>query len=254
MDTDEPQTQNEAGASPTTATKSWEPGLTRKGEPILGYRTIGGDSKGNPRGYQFVIQTGNKEKPQYAFQSGTEIGRRAVDGYLGMDKTKIKRLGEADKNYSKKDIKNYKRIKFVASKPIQTKLAGSGFRFPASVCMASFVNPEREDLVWRSTLRNVLGKTDIDTDIEDYYDENGLIRLWEVAPTRVRLGEEDEKVKTRTRPVKNQAQKDTPTEDSSDEDTEDESLEELYAEVAALEEASQKLTKRVMQKQRSSRA
>lgn len=176
MDTDEPQTQNEVGASATTATKSWEPGLTRKGEPILGYRKIGGDGKGNPRGYQFVVQTGTKEKPQYDLQSGTEIGRRAVDGYLDMDKIKIKRLGQADKNYSREDAKDYIGIKFVASKPIQTKLIGSGFRFPASVCMATFANPEREDLVWRTTLRNVLGKTDADADIEDYYIQNGQTR------------------------------------------------------------------------------
>ena len=147
MDTDEPQTQSEAGTSPTTATKSWELVLTRKGEPILGYRTIGGDGKGNPWGYQFVVQMGTKEEPDYALRSGTEIGRRAVDGYLGMDKSKVKRLGEANKKYSRKDAKDYRGIMFVAFKPIQTKLAVSGFRFPASVCMASFVNSEREDLI-----------------------------------------------------------------------------------------------------------
>ena len=150
--------------------------MIRKGEPILGYRTIGGDSKGNPRGYQFVIQIGIKEEPEYALQSGIKVGRRAVNGYLGIDKSKIKRLGEANKKYSRKDTKDYRGIKFIASKPIQTKLAGSGFRFLASVCMASFANLEREDLIWRSTLKNVLGKTDADADIEEYYDQNELIR------------------------------------------------------------------------------
>lgn len=255
MDTDEPQTQNEAGVSPTTATKSWEPGLTRKGEPILGYRTIGVDGKGNPRGYQFVVQIGTKEEPEYALQSGTEIGRRAVDGYLGMDKSKIKRLGEADKNYSRKDAKDYRGIKFVASKPIQTKLAGSGFRFPASVCIASFVNPEREDLIWRSTLRNVLGKTDADADIEEYYDQNELTRPWEVAPTTHRYQEEDEKVKTKSRSGKNQTRKDSPTEDSPNEDTEGEknqSKEELQAKVVDLESKMDRLLK-LMEQQNSAK-
>ena len=255
MDTDEPQTQNEAGASATTATKSWEPGLTRKGEPILGYRTIGGDGKGNPRGYQFVVQMGTKEKPEYALQSGTEIGRRAVDGYLGMDKSKTKRLGEADKKYSRKDAKDYRGIKFVASKPIQTKLAGSGFRFPASVCMASFANPQREDLVWRSTLRNVLGKTDADADIEEYYDQNDLTRPWEVAPTTHRYQEEDDKVQTRSRSGKNQTRKDSPTEDSPNEDTEGEktqSKEELQAKVVDLESKMDRLLK-LMEQQTSAK-
>jgi len=116
-----------------------------------------------------------------------------VDGYLGMDKSKMTRLSEADKKYSRKDAKDYRGIKFVASKPLQTKLAGSNFRFPAAVCMASFANPEREDLIWRSTLRSVLGKTDADADIEDYYDENGLTKPWEVSPTRLRLKDDDPK-------------------------------------------------------------
>lgn len=38
-------------SSSGTHSKSWRPGLTRKGEPILRYRTISGDGNGNPRGY-----------------------------------------------------------------------------------------------------------------------------------------------------------------------------------------------------------
>jgi len=260
MDTGEPQTHDEAGASPTTASKSWEPGLTRKGEPILGYRTIGGDGKGNPRGYQFVVQTGTKEKPQYDLQSGTEIGRRAVDGYLGMDKSKMTRLSEADKKYSRKDAKDYRGIKFVASKPLQTKLAGSNFRFPAAVCMASFANPEREDLIWRSTLRSVLGKTDADADIEDYYDENGLTKPWEVSPTRLRLKDDEddddsEGVKTRSRPDKRSTRKEAVTAESSNEDSGGEktqSKEDLQAKVVDLESKLDRLLK-LMEQQNSAK-
>ncbi len=53
--------------------------------------------------------------------------------------------------------KLYKGIKFVALKSIQTKLAGSGFRFTASVCMASFVNPE-EGLGKEVDLKKCAGK------------------------------------------------------------------------------------------------
>lgn len=161
-----------------------------------------------------------------------------------MNKSKIKRLGEADKKYSRKDAKDYRGIKFVASKPIQTKLAGSGFRFSASVCMASFVNPEREDLIWRSTLRNVLGKPDADANIEDYYDQNGLTRPWEVALAISRY--EDEKVKTGTRPEKSQTRKHSATEDSSNKDTAGEdtqSKEELLAKVVDLESKMDRLLK-----------
>jgi len=147
MNTIESQTQNEAEAFSTPATKFWESGLIRKSEPILEYKTIEGDDNGNPRDYQFVVQTEIKEKSQYELQSGTEIERRTIDEYLEMNKSKIKRLGEVDKYYSRKDAKNYRKIKFVASKPIQTKLTNSGFRFPAFVCMISFVNSARKNMV-----------------------------------------------------------------------------------------------------------
>jgi len=121
--------------------------LIRKSEPILEYRTIEGDDNENSRDYQFVVQTEIKKKSQYELQSGTEIKRRTIDEYLEMNKSKIRRLDEVDKYYLRKDAKNYRKIKFVASKSIQTKLTNSDFRFPAFVCMISFVNSARKNMV-----------------------------------------------------------------------------------------------------------
>ncbi len=121
--------------------------------------------------------------------------------------------------------------------------------------MASFVDPEREDLVWRSTLRNVLGKTDTDADIEEYNDQNDLTRPWEVAPTTHRYKEEDDRVKTRSRSERNQTRKDSPTEDSPNEDTEGEktqSKEELQAKVVDLESKLDRLLK-LMEQQNSAK-
>lgn len=109
--------------------------------------------------------------------------------------------------------------------------------------------------MWRSTLRNVLGKTDVDADIEDYYDQNGLARPWEVTRTRTRFQEEDEKVKTRTRPARNQTRKDSPTEDSPNDDTEGEktqSKEDLQAKVVDLESKLDRLLK-LMEQQNSAK-
>lgn len=91
--------------------------MIRKSEPILEYRTIEGDDNENPRDYQFVVQTEIKKKSQYELQSGTEIERRTIDKYLEMNKSKIRRLDEVNKYYLRKDAKNYRKIKFVASKP-----------------------------------------------------------------------------------------------------------------------------------------
>ncbi len=87
-----------------------------------------------------------------------------------MNKSRIKRLNETNNNYSRKDVKNYRRIKNVALKPIQTKLTGSDFRFSFFVCMISFVNSERKNLMWRSILRNVLRKINANANIKEYYD------------------------------------------------------------------------------------
>ncbi len=64
-----------------------------------------------------------------------------------MNKSKIKRLDETNKKYSRKNAKDYKEIKFVVLKPIQTKLTGSDFRFSVFVYMISFVNSERKNLI-----------------------------------------------------------------------------------------------------------
>lgn len=250
INTIESQTQNKVEAFSTFATKFWESGLIRKSEPILEYRTIEGDDNENSRDYQFVVQTEIKKKSQYELQSGTEIKRRTIDEYLEMNKSKIRRLDEVDKYYLRKDAKNYRKIKFVASKSIQTKLTNSGFRFPAFVCMISFVNSARKNMVWRSTLRNVLEKTDADVDIEDYYDQNNLARSWEVASTRTHFQKENEKIKTRTRLARNQIQKDFPTKNSLNDDTEGEktqSKDELQAKVVNLENKLNRLLKLMKQ-------
>ena len=121
--------------------------------------------------------------------------------------------------------------------------------------MASFVNSEREHLVWRSTSRNVLGKIDADADIEEYYDQNDLTRPWEAALTTHCYREEDDKMKTRSRSEKNQTRKDSQTEDSPDEDTEGEktqSKEALQAKVVDLESKMDRLLK-LMEQQNSAK-
>ena len=112
------KTQNESRASTITETKSWKPGLTRKNEPMLGYRTIGDDDKGDSRDHQFLAQAEIKKKSQYNLQFGIEIERRAADGYLQMNESKKNRLGDIDKKYSRNDAKDYREIKFIVSKPI----------------------------------------------------------------------------------------------------------------------------------------
>jgi len=96
----------------------------------------------------------------------------------------------------------------------------------------------------------MLGKTDADVDIEDYYDQNDLAQSWEVASTKTHFQKENEKIKTRTRLARNQIQKDFPTKDSLNDNTEGEktqSKDELQAKVVDLESKLNRLLKLMKQ-------
>jgi len=180
------ESETETPPTPATKSKSWKPGLTRKGEPILAYRNVG-------RGHQFIVQTGTKENPLYDLRSGAEVGHKAGDGYLNMGKDQVVLLGKADKKYSRGDAESFKEIVGIASKPIQTKSVGTGFRYPVASVLAAFETTnqsgavtEHRDFIFRTTLRKILGKTDADQEIEEYYADRGLTPPWEVAPVKTR--------------------------------------------------------------------
>lgn len=96
----------------------------------------------------------------------------------------------------------------------------------------------------------MLGKTDADVDIEDYYDQNDLARSWKVASIRTHFQKENKKIKTRTRLARNQIQKDFSTKDSLNDDTEGEktqSKDELQTKVVDLESKLNRLLKLMKQ-------
>jgi len=219
-----------------TKTEAWRPGLTRKGEPILAYRTIGGDGHGNPRGYQFVVQTGTKDNPLYDLRSGGEIGRKAADGYRNMGKDKIVRLGEADKKYSRKDADAFQKILGVASKPIETKTIGTGFQYPVAsiyvLCRRTTEDGVKEwrDFVFRQTLRRMLGKTDADEEIKEYYENRNLRPPWKVAHTKTRLPKKEKKRQKAAARQTLSSEETSEYESSEIESSEDEELEDEIVE------------------------
>jgi len=110
-----------------------------------------------------------------------------------MGKDQVVLLGKADKKYSRGDAESFKEIVGIASKPIQTKSVGTGFRYPVAFVLAAFGTTnqsgavtEHRDFIFRSTLRKILGKTDADQEIEEYYADRGLTPPWEVAPVKTR--------------------------------------------------------------------
>jgi hypothetical protein len=79
-------------------------------------------------------------------------------------------------------------------------------------------------------LRDILGKTDADADIEEYYDKNGLARPWEAAPTSIRYGDGSDEGRKKTRPGRNQKQNNGSASEEPD-STDGQNKEELQTQV-----------------------
>ena len=184
-------------ASSVVSQSAWAPGLTREGEPIVGYRKVGW-------GHQFIVQTGSKDKPLYDLRSGSEIGKRARDGFLNMEGEKT---FLSDKNIDIDDLGEYKQVLGVAMKSIQTKTIGVGFRYPVTFVLALFEKSDTKNggksqeqkWITRTTLRKILGKKDADADIQEHYDSQGLEKPWLSSPKAHKLSKHEKAGPKRSR-------------------------------------------------------
>lgn len=176
--------QKDDGTGPTPGTltgttsqinkANWKPGLTRELDHFVGYRRQG-------YGYQFVIETERNGEWCYDLRSGSEIGKKAKDGYLGLEEKSL--IGDADNKYAKDNGWEFKEIQGVTSKPFLTRKNNSP-RFPITYVFAVFTskNGEQRAFVSRTALRKLLGRHDADAEIEDYYSDRSLTPPWSVEP------------------------------------------------------------------------
>ena len=149
--------------------------LTDTGERIVAHAAVG-------YGKTFAVcsTTG-----QFDLQSGTEIGRRAQKAYFnGKVQREMVALGRETQKSLKED--DYAGLSFVASSPFKSKSISSCTQFPkayAGVLVRSKDGYEIH-IITRTGLRNIIGKTDADNDIDRYYKVNQQTAPWNVEPRR----------------------------------------------------------------------
>lgn len=160
--------------------KKVQPGLTRKGEQILGCRKFWG-------GNRFYVETEVNGLPYCEVRTADEVGGKASKAYLNEFDGKVM-VGEGTRKYRKKDGENsYKGVIHVACKPPLTRTIGKDKdRKPRRPLTDIFAHIDDEETwITYSDLTTMCGKVDALADIEEYYDDRGLEYPWDVPPKRV---------------------------------------------------------------------
>ncbi|KAH7418755.1 hypothetical protein BKA64DRAFT_554761, partial [Cadophora sp. MPI-SDFR-AT-0126] len=163
-----------------TRIRKWEPGETRKGEKILGWRPFyKTDRKKKEQlynGCQFVIEKKGQPNP-IALVSGEEVGRRVVDAYRDLPEEEQNDIRYSEKRYTYEDVEMFDELLGFACKPFNTKTEGSRAYYPVGYALYSFTDGSR-DLVSRECMRQVFGKTDADNQIAEFYEDIGETPPW----------------------------------------------------------------------------
>ena len=166
--------------SATKDAKKVQPGLTRKGERILGCRKFWG-------GNQFYVETEVNGLPYCEPRTVDEVGGQASKAYLNEFDGKVM-VGEGTRKYRKKDGENsYGGVIHVACKPPLTRTIGKDKdRKPCRPLTDIFalIDDEKTWITY-SDLTTMCGKVDALADIEEYYDDRGLEYPWDVPPKRI---------------------------------------------------------------------
>ena len=198
---------------------SWNPGQTRKGEDILGYRpfekTDRRTNKKYQTGFQFIIEKKGQPNP-VALVSGEEIGDRARDAYLDLPEEKKVDIRYTENKYTHKNAGEFDYIIGFACKPFQTKTIGSGAYYPAGYAYYKMTDGTK-CLVSRTAMRKIFGMKDADDDIAEFYEQVKETPPWLIKPksTKSKRLTDRPEGKNRHNPRKYTSSEDE-TEDESD--------------------------------------
>ncbi|KIW09709.1 hypothetical protein PV08_12052 [Exophiala spinifera] len=164
-----------SGESNTMAKKPyWEPGLTKDGEKILGYRPFcRRDRRTGVEimfGVQFVVEQRGSDNPVILL-SGTEVGHRATNAYFDLPASERKDIRYSDRKYSYEDVANFEELLGFATKKMECMTLSE----PATgYGLVKFKNGET-DILSRTALRKMLGKKDADDEIKVFAPSSHLI-------------------------------------------------------------------------------
>lgn len=170
---------------------NWQPGLTLAGDMILGVlprersvrrmvNGVRGPTEKIVFGYQFITKRETENGPTIALESGEEVGNKATAGYFSLPKEKIVDLRYSEERYSQDNAESFDKLLDFASNPFQTRSSNT-LRFPPGYGLASFKDGT-EDVLSRTALRKMLGRTDADYEIQECEKRNGITPAWTIEP------------------------------------------------------------------------
>jgi hypothetical protein len=225
------KTSFSAGTEIRKPKPKWKPGETRKGEKILGYRPFEKTNyitdETSVSGYQFVIEKKGQPNP-IALASGEEVGRRAVRAYIALPEKKKNDIRYSEEKYGPQHADDFDTMLGFASNPFKTWTKGSNRDKPNGYALWEFKDSST-DLVSRTCMRGVLGKTDADNEITEFYEDIGETPPENIRPRVILHKEKKQKWLTSGREIKKSrksrrdADSDEETDSNSDSDSDSES-------------------------------
>nr|MDZ8061845.1 hypothetical protein [Nostoc sp. EkiNYC01] len=149
----------------------WEPGMTDDGEKILGYkpyyRTIRKTGKTDLYGVQFVVERRGASNP-IVLLSGTEVGNRVKDAYLGLPEDQKNDIRYSDQRYSHEDADRFEELLGWATKAMASvDISEPITRYPPGYGLVKFKTGDN-DILSRTALRKILGTRDADKEIAKF--------------------------------------------------------------------------------------
>ncbi|KAI9765980.1 MAG: hypothetical protein M1840_006987 [Geoglossum simile] len=155
-------------ATTTEIKVKWKPGQTRKDE--------------RAKSILLAAHSSSKRRESLtALVSGEDVGHRAMDTYLNLPEEERNDVRYKGKQYSYEDANNFKEIIGFASRPFKTKTVGLRAYYPDGYAWVGFKDGT-DDLANREALRNMLGKTDADNEIAEFFEEIDETPPWKIEP------------------------------------------------------------------------
>ncbi|KAK4934987.1 DnaJ subfamily C member 1 [Elasticomyces elasticus] len=161
-------------------------GRTRDGDKILGYRPFfRTDRTGRTEvfGYQFLIERPGRSNP-LELLSGTELGNLATEAYLALPDSEKKDMRDSATKYQRTDITRFETLVGFATKGNASQTS-SGRKRPG-YGLVKFKDG-KQDILCRTALRNILGRTDADYEIGRYIDPTSIGELASTAISRNKI-------------------------------------------------------------------
>lgn len=185
--------QSRAASGDSKPIAKWKPGYTLHGEKIIAYipkeKTVQRMVNGLPgprekvvTGYQFIIK--DEDEETIALVPGADIGEKAKSGYFKLPEDQRHDARYSEERYGPDDAELFDELVDFASNPFKTK-SSDRLAFPPGYGLVRMVNGT-EDILSRTALRNMLGKTDADWEIQECDKRHNRIPAWKISPIKWR--------------------------------------------------------------------